>query len=35
VDAFAGGAGVVQLDGRMLDRPHLVQAERTLALAGQ
>ena len=35
VDAFAGGAGVVQLDGRMLDRPHLVQAERVLALAGE
>ena len=34
VDAFADGAGVVQLDGRMLDRPHLVQAERVLALAG-
>lgn len=33
VDAFAGGAGVVRLDGRMLDRPHLVQAERVLALA--
>lgn len=29
----APGAGVVALDGRMLDRPHLVGATRTLALA--
>ena len=37
VEAFAraGGAGAVQLDGRMLDKPHLAQAQRILALAGQ
>jgi len=29
--AAAGGAGVVSLDGRMLDRPHLHRAERLLA----
>ncbi|WP_372501010.1 CoA ester lyase (plasmid) [Tistrella mobilis] len=36
VDAFAAapGAGTVGLDGRMLDRPHLVQAEALLARAG-
>jgi citrate lyase subunit beta / citryl-CoA lyase len=36
VDAFerAGGAGAVQLEGRMLDKPHLTQALRVLALAG-
>jgi citrate lyase subunit beta/citryl-CoA lyase len=28
------GAGVVSLDGRMLDKPHLRQAEKTVALAG-
>jgi citrate lyase subunit beta/citryl-CoA lyase len=35
VDLFdnAGGAGTVGLDGVMLDRPHLAQARRTLALA--
>jgi citrate lyase subunit beta / citryl-CoA lyase len=35
VAAFAegGGAGVVGLDGKMLDRPHLIMAERTLARA--
>ena len=35
VEAFraAGDPGVVALDGRMLDRPHLVQAERLLARA--
>ncbi len=27
------GAGVIAMDGRMLDRPHLVQAERILGLA--
>ncbi|MFL6843466.1 MAG: HpcH/HpaI aldolase/citrate lyase family protein [Allosphingosinicella sp.] len=27
------GAGAVSLDGRMIDRPHLVQAQRTLAAA--
>jgi citrate lyase subunit beta/citryl-CoA lyase len=33
LDAFvaAGGAGVVGLDGKMLDRPHLVQAKAVLA----
>jgi citrate lyase subunit beta/citryl-CoA lyase len=29
--AAAPGAGVVNLDGQMLDRPHLVQARRILA----
>lgn len=35
VAAFAAwpGAGVIRLDGRMLDRPHLVRARRVLALA--
>jgi citrate lyase subunit beta/citryl-CoA lyase len=35
VDAFAaaGNPGVVGLDGRMLDRPHLIGAERVLARA--
>ena len=35
VDAFAKeeGAGVISLDGRMLDRPHLRQAERILEMA--
>lgn len=28
------GAGVLALDGRMIDRPHLVQAQRLLAAAG-
>lgn len=34
VAAFAAqpAAGAVQLDGRMLDRPHLAQAQRTLSL---
>ena len=27
----AGGAGTVGLDGKMLDRPHLKQAQRLLA----
>ena len=33
VSAFAGtpGAGTVGLEGRMIDRPHLIQAERLLA----
>jgi citrate lyase subunit beta/citryl-CoA lyase len=31
--AAAPGAGVVAVDGRMLDRPHLAQAERLLARA--
>jgi citrate lyase subunit beta / citryl-CoA lyase len=36
VDAFAAnpGAGALQLDGRMIDRPHLVLALDTLARAG-
>ena len=29
----AGGAGVTSLDGRMIDRPHLIQAQRVLSLA--
>ena len=35
VDAFAnaGGAGAIQLDGKMLDRPHLTQAQKLLELA--
>jgi citrate lyase subunit beta/citryl-CoA lyase len=33
--AAAPGAGVVSLDGRMIDRPHLVQARRVLAATGQ
>ena len=35
VDAFAAepGAGALRLDGRMIDRPHLVQARRVLARA--
>lgn len=37
VAAFAGsnGAGVVALDGKMLDRPHLKAAERLLEQAGR
>lgn len=33
VAAFAasGGAGVASLDGQMIDRPHLLQAQRLLA----
>ncbi len=33
VDAFAAnpGAGVLQLDGKMIDAPHLKQARRLLA----
>jgi len=36
VAAFAAhpGAGTVGLEGRMLDRPHLLQAQKILALAG-
>jgi citrate lyase subunit beta/citryl-CoA lyase len=36
VDAFAAGegSGVVGINGRMYDRPHLVQAMKTLAQAG-
>jgi len=33
VAAFASGAGVAALDGKMLDQPHLVQARHVLALA--
>ncbi|MDE2184626.1 MAG: CoA ester lyase [Alphaproteobacteria bacterium] len=33
VAAFAGGQGVVSLDGKMLDRPHLVQAQRVIETA--
>ena len=29
------GAGALSLDGRMIDRPHLVQAQRTLAAGGE
>jgi len=37
VEAFAAAptAGALQLDGRMVDAPHLTQAKRLLALAGQ
>lgn len=33
VAAFANGAGVASLDGKMLDQPHLKQAKHVLALA--
>jgi citrate lyase subunit beta / citryl-CoA lyase len=33
--AAAPGAGVVSLDGQMIDRPHLVQAQRILQTAGE
>jgi citrate lyase subunit beta / citryl-CoA lyase len=35
VAAFASGAGVASLDGKMLDQPHLRQAQHILALAKQ
>jgi citrate lyase subunit beta/citryl-CoA lyase len=35
VQAFASGAGVIALDGVMLDAPHLAQARRILARAGE
>ncbi|HEY1630225.1 MAG TPA: CoA ester lyase [Rhizomicrobium sp.] len=35
VAAFAGGAGVASLEGKMLDQPHLKQARHTLELAAQ
>ena len=35
VAAFAAGAGVASLDGKMLDQPHLKQAQHVLALAAQ
>ncbi len=34
VEAFSADVGTVALDGKMLDLPHLKQAERVLALAG-
>jgi citrate lyase subunit beta/citryl-CoA lyase len=33
VAAFANGAGVAALDGKMLDQPHLKQAKHVLALS--
>ena len=33
--AAAPGAGVASLDGRMIDRPHLVQAQRILAAVAE
>ena len=33
VEAFATGAGVASLDGKMLDQPHLKQARHVLAMA--
>jgi len=33
--AAAGGAGVASLDGQMIDRPHLIQAQRILAAAAR
>jgi citrate lyase subunit beta / citryl-CoA lyase len=33
VAAFANGAGVASLDGKMLDQPHLKQAQHVLAVA--
>jgi citrate lyase subunit beta/citryl-CoA lyase len=33
VTAFASGAGVAALDGKMLDQPHLKQAHHVIALA--
>jgi citrate lyase subunit beta/citryl-CoA lyase len=35
VAAFANGAGVASLDGKMLDQPHLKQAQHVLALSEQ
>jgi citrate lyase subunit beta/citryl-CoA lyase len=37
VAAFSAqpGAGTIQLDGKMLDRPHLSQAETILARTGK
>ena len=37
VDAFAAapGTGTISLDGRMLDRPHLVRARRVIAMVEQ
>lgn len=33
--AAAGGGGVASLDGQMIDRPHLIQAQRILAAAAR
>jgi citrate lyase subunit beta / citryl-CoA lyase len=35
VEAFASGAGTVGLDGKMLDMPHLKQAQKVLAFANR
>lgn len=35
VEAFSADVGTVALDGKMLDLPHLKQAERVLALVGR
>ena len=35
VEAFASGAGTVGLDGKMLDMPHLKQAQKVLASANR
>jgi citrate lyase subunit beta/citryl-CoA lyase len=35
IAAFASGAGVASLDGKMLDQPHLKQAQNVLALDAQ
>ena len=35
VEAFASGAGTVGLDGKMLDMPHLKQAQKVLASVGR
>ena len=34
IEAFAGGAGTVSIEGKMYDRPHLRAAQRMLAAAG-
>jgi citrate lyase subunit beta / citryl-CoA lyase len=33
IEVFAAGVGTVSLDGKMLDKPHLTQAQRVLAIA--
>ena len=35
IEAFASGAGTVGLDGKMLDMPHLKQAQKVLAAANR
>ena len=35
IEAFAAGAGTVGLDGKMLDMPHLKQAQKVLAAANR